>query len=234
MYGIGFFFIGDIIINNRVDFTTLQEQHKELLISNGYEQSSFKDGGTMIHPSITSGDTFNSFNGGGTHEQNPYGGIPQGNGNTVEHGETSFDTENGKFIYVINEYGGSITSIKKTDSGFEQIDLDSTLDKNYKGINKCADIHLSKDERFLYGSNRGENTIAVFKRNTVTGMLKKIQNTSVHGDWPRNFTLDSTGRFLLVANQRSHNISVFKINILSGKLKFLHDVKAASPVCLLF
>ena len=143
-------------------------------------------------------------------------------------------TENGKFIYVINEYGGSITSIKKTDSGFEQIDLDSTLDKNYKGINKCADIHLSKDERFLYGSNRGENTIAVFKRNTVTGMLKKIQNTSVHGDWPRNFTLDSTGRFLLVANQRSHNISVFKINILSGKLKFLHDVKAASPVCLLF
>lgn len=143
-------------------------------------------------------------------------------------------TENGKFIYVINEYGGSITSIKKTDTGFEQIDFDSTLDENYKGINKCADIHLSKDERFLYGSNRGENTIAVFKRNTVTGMLKKIQNISVHGDWPRNFTLDSTGRFLLVANQRSHNISVFKINILSGKLKFLHDVKAASPVCLLF
>lgn len=143
-------------------------------------------------------------------------------------------TENGKFIYIINEYGGSITSVKKTDSGFEQNDFDSTLDENYKGINKCADVHLSRDERFLYGSNRGENTIAVFKRNTTTGKIDKIQNISVHGDWPRNFTLDPTGKFMLVANQRSHNISVFSINIFSGKLKFLHEVKSPSPVCLKF
>lgn len=143
-------------------------------------------------------------------------------------------TENGKFIYIINEYGSSITSVKKTDSGFKQIDFDSTLDENYKGINKCADIHLSKDERFLYGSNRGENTIAVFKRNTVSGMIEKIQNMAVHGDWPRNFTLDPTGKFMLVANQRSHNISVFSISKFSGKLKFLQDVKMPSPVCLKF
>ncbi|MGB5417924.1 lactonase family protein [Algibacter sp.] len=143
-------------------------------------------------------------------------------------------TENGKFIYIINEYGGSITSVKKTDLGFEQIDFDSTIDETYEGINKCADIHLSNDERFLYGSNRGENTIAVFKRNTVTGMIEKIQNMSVHGDWPRNFTIDPTGKFMLVANQRSHNISVFRIHLLSGKLKFLYDIKAPSPVCLLF
>lgn len=143
-------------------------------------------------------------------------------------------SKNGNFIYIINEYGGSVTSVKKTDSGFEQIDFDSTLDENYTGKNKCADIHLSEDERFLYGSNRGENTIAVFKRNTKTGTLDKIQNMPVHGDWPRNFTLDPTGKFMLVANQYSENISVFTIDNSTGTLKFLHDVKVPSPVCLLF
>lgn len=143
-------------------------------------------------------------------------------------------TKDGDFIYIINEYGGSITSVKKTDSGFKQIDFDSTLDENYKEENKCADIHLSKDERFLYGSNRGENTIAVFKRNTKTGEIDKIQSISVHGDWPRNFTIDPTGKFLLVANKNSENISVFSIDNSSGKLKFLHDIKTPSPVCLLF
>jgi len=143
-------------------------------------------------------------------------------------------TKDGNFIYVINEYGGSITSIKRTDTGFEQIDLDSTLDKNYKGKNKCADIHLSKDERFLYGSNRGENSIAVFKRDTKTGMIEKIQSVSVHGNWPRNFTIDPTGKFMLVANKISENISVFSIDSDTGKLKFLHVAKAPHPVCLLF
>ncbi|CAH8284869.1 6-phosphogluconolactonase [Mariniflexile fucanivorans] len=143
-------------------------------------------------------------------------------------------SKNGTYIYIINEYGNSITSVKKTKNGFEQIDFDSTLDENYKGNNSGADIHLSKNERFLYASNRGENSIAVFKRNKKTGTLDKIQNISVHGDWPRNFTLDPTGKFLLVANRRSSNISVFSIDASSGKLTFLRDYKVPNPVCLLF
>ena len=143
-------------------------------------------------------------------------------------------TKNGEYIYVINEYGASITSIKRINNSFEQIDYDSTLDDNYKGENKCADIHLSKDERFLYGSNRGENTIAVFKRDIKTGDIVKIQNMSVHGDWPRNFTLDPSGKFLLVANKKSNNISVFNIDPETGMLSFLHSTDVPSPVCLLF
>lgn len=139
-----------------------------------------------------------------------------------------------KFIYIINEYGGSITTVKKTKSGLKKIDHDSTLDKNFKEKNKCADIHLSKDERFLYGSNRGENTIAVFKRNQKKGTIKKIQSISVHGDWPRNFTLDPSGKFLLVANKKSNNISVFKVNTNDGTLSFLHSADLPMPVCLLF
>lgn len=143
-------------------------------------------------------------------------------------------TKDGKFIYVINEYVGSITSVKKTENGFEQIDYDTTLDENYKGNNSCADIHLSKNELYLYGSNRGENTIAVFKRNKFDGTIEKIQTMPVHGDWPRNFTLDPSGKFLLVANQKSHNIAVFSIDPTSGELTFLKDAKAPTPVCLLF
>jgi 6-phosphogluconolactonase len=143
-------------------------------------------------------------------------------------------TKTGQFIYIINEYRSSVTSVKITESGFEQIDYDSTLEKNYKGKNSCADIHLSKNELYLYGSNRGENSIVIYKRNKLDGTIEKIQTMPVHGDWPRNFTLDPTGKFLLVANQRSHNITVFNVDIPTGKLTFLNEIKVPSPVCLLF
>lgn len=143
-------------------------------------------------------------------------------------------SNNGKFIYIINEYGSSITTAKRTKDGFKEVDFNTTLSDGYKGKNSCADIHLSPDERFLYGSNRGENSIAVFKRNTRNGKIKKIQNISVEGDWPRNFTLDPSGNFLLVANRRSNNISVFKIDKKSGLLSFLYKIDSPTPVHLLF
>ncbi|TYA70003.1 lactonase family protein [Seonamhaeicola marinus] len=143
-------------------------------------------------------------------------------------------TKDGNYVYIINELGCSISAGKRTSNGFDLIETVSTLPKDFKDKNSCADIHLSEDEQFLYGSNRGENTIAVFKRNAKTGSIKRIQNMSVHGDWPRNFTLDPSGNFLLVANQKSNNISVFKVNTSTGKLSFLYDVKTPTPVCLLF
>ena len=143
-------------------------------------------------------------------------------------------TKDGKFIYIINELSSTITSARKTENGFELIETVSTLDINFKGESYCADIHLSEDERFLYGSNRGENSIVVFKRDPNSGTLKKIQNISVNGDWPRHFTLDPSGKFLLVANQKSNTISVFKIDKTDGKLSFLSAIELSSPVCLLF
>ena len=143
-------------------------------------------------------------------------------------------TNDGQFIYIIDEYGNSITSAKQVNGKFEPLEHVSTLRDDFKGESNCADIHLSKDETFVYGSNRGENTIVVFKRNTQTGTLEKIQNEDVHGDWPRNFTLDPTGKFLLVANKKSNNISVFKIDQNTGKLSFLNSTDLPTPVCLLF
>ncbi len=143
-------------------------------------------------------------------------------------------SKNGEFLYIINEHGNSITSVQKTKDGYQEIDSDSTLSNDYKKENSCADIHLSKDERFVYASNRGENSIAVFKRDLNTGTLTKIQNSSVHGNWPRNFTLDPTGKFLLAGNQYSNNITVFRIDSSTGKLTFLHSYEITDPVCLLF
>ena len=139
-----------------------------------------------------------------------------------------------KYIYIINELNSTVSVLKKDNNSFVNIQNISTLSDNFKGESFCADIHLSKNERFLYGSNRGENSIVVFKRDKKNGTIQKIQSINVNGDWPRNFTIDPTGKFLLVANQRSKNISVYRVNKSSGKLSFLHSINTPTPVCLLF
>lgn len=143
-------------------------------------------------------------------------------------------SKKGKYIYVINELNSSITVFKKMNDTYRFIQNLSTLDDGFTGENSCADIHLSKNEEFLYGSNRGENSIAVFKRNKKNGMLEKIQTISVEGNWPRNFTLSPKDDFLLVANQKSKNISVFSIDKAIGTLTFKNNFNSPTPVCLLF
>lgn len=142
---------------------------------------------------------------------------------------------NGAFMYVINEHSSKITIFqKKWEGEFLKIASESTLAPNFKGDSYCADIHLSSDGKFLYGSNRGENSIVIFAVNESTGALTYIESVSVQGDWPRNFTLDPSDKFLLVANQKSDNITVFSRDIKSGTLNFLHEVSLPMPVCLEF
>ena len=143
-------------------------------------------------------------------------------------------SKKGKFIYVINELNSTVSVLKKGNESYANIQNISTLSDDFNNESFCADIHLSKNERVLYGSNRGENSIVVFKRNKKNGTLQKVQNISVHGDWLRNFTIAPNGKFLLVANQKSKNISVYKINKSSGELTFLHSIEAPTIVCLLF
>ncbi|MFK5957527.1 MAG: lactonase family protein [Lutibacter sp.] len=143
-------------------------------------------------------------------------------------------SKNGTYIYVINEYSSTVTVLKKEGEKYIKIQNINTLDESFEGESFGADIHLSNNESYLYGSNRGENSMVVFKRDTTTGTLQKIQNINVKGHWPRNFTLSPNGQFLLVANQKSKNISVFKIAINTGKLTYLYSEQAPTPVCLLF
>lgn len=139
------------------------------------------------------------------------------------------------FLYVINELNSTITVFSRDDKdSYTVIQTESTLAKDYQGDNSCADIHLSPDGRFLYGSNRGENTIAIFSVDESTGKISLVGRESVHGDWPRNFTIDPSGNYLLVANQKSDNISIFTRHAEEGTLRFVNDFKVSSPVCLVF
>ncbi|WP_372933723.1 lactonase family protein [Mariniphaga sediminis] len=142
---------------------------------------------------------------------------------------------NNKVIYVINELNSTITSFKKNGKTWEELQTISTLPEDFTKRSYCADIHVSPDGRYLYGSNRGHNSIAVFKIDNSTQMLEWQTSVSTEGDWPRNFVLSPDGKFMLVANQKSGNIVVFTINketglpVFSGK-----ELALPSPVCLDF
>jgi 6-phosphogluconolactonase len=151
-------------------------------------------------------------------------------------GPRHFDfSPDGLFIYLMNEMSSTVTVLKKGGGTYREVQTVSSLPKSYNGLKAGADIHIGSDGRFVYCSNRGHNSIAVFQRDKLTGMLTLIQNEPVQGDWPRNFAIAPDGRFLLVANQRSSNVTVFAIDHQTGGLTFIgRSTGIPSPVCLKF
>lgn len=144
---------------------------------------------------------------------------------------------NGKYLYVINELDSTIVTFgyNEQNGTLTLIDTVSTLPEDFSGVSYCADVHVSASGRFLYGSNRGHNSIVVFEIDQQTGKLKVVQHHSTEGDWPRNFALDPSGQFLLVANQRSDNIVTFSLDERTGQLTAKVDNhEIPSPVCLRF
>jgi 6-phosphogluconolactonase len=142
---------------------------------------------------------------------------------------------NGKVIYVINELNSTISVLKNESNVWSNIQNISTLPADFEGKSYCADIHISKDGKFLYGSNRGHNSIAVFNVDPNSNELTLKGTVSVEGDWPRNFVIAPNGKFMLVANQRSGNITIFKINTETGRPEFTgKEIKLPAPVCLEF
>ena len=142
---------------------------------------------------------------------------------------------NKKWIYVINELNCTVTLLQKNNkSKYVKESSISTLPEGYTNPNTCADIHISADGRFVYASNRGHNSIAIFEVNTNNGSLKIIGYESTKGDSPRNFSLSPDGEFLLVANQLTNNIVAFKRNQKTGQLEFISQIEASTPVCILF
>ena len=141
---------------------------------------------------------------------------------------------NNKWIYVINELDNTISLIKEKEGNYYVDSSISTLPKDFTGNSGTADVHVSKDGKFLYGSNRGHESIVIYKVNKENGTLKTIGFQSVLGKHPRNFSLSPNEDFLLVANRDTDNIISFKRDSLTGKLAFVSEVSAPSPVCILF
>jgi 6-phosphogluconolactonase len=141
---------------------------------------------------------------------------------------------NGKFAYVISELDNTISTFQIAENKeFKLLSILSSLPADFDGYSATADIHISSDGKFLYGSNRGHNSIAIFKV-LENGSLKSIGFESTRGDHPRNFSLSPDEKFLLVANKNTNNIVCFQRDSQSGLLTFVDEVKAPSPVCILF
>ncbi|HVN56768.1 MAG TPA: lactonase family protein [Bacteroidales bacterium] len=143
--------------------------------------------------------------------------------------------ESGSVMYVIGELNSTMTVLKRdNEKGLVAVQTISTLKEGDTVKNACADIHIGKSGTFLYGSNRGDNSIVVYSiRND--GSLQLTGQTGCGGNWPRNFTIDPSGKFMLVGNQKSNNIAVFKIDEKNGMPAVkVNDLKLHSPVCLKF
>jgi 6-phosphogluconolactonase len=123
---------------------------------------------------------------------------------------------NGTKFYLINELSSTIMVFNVTENGFlDLVQTLSTVREDFAGKNSCAEILIGKNGDFLYGSNRGENSIVVFRIGD-DGLLSLSGHSSCGGDWPRSFAIDPSGLFLLSGNQKSDTISVFRINKKTG------------------
>jgi 6-phosphogluconolactonase len=171
------------------------------------------------------------------HESGKFSLIPDGIAKLAEGaGPRHFTfSSDGTKMYVINELNSTISFFTVNNSGnLTLVQTVSTLAEGFQGKSYCADIHIGKSGEFLYGSNRGENTIVTF-RIGADGKLTLAGTTPCGGEWPRNFVIDPSGKALLVGNQNTGNISFFgideKTGLPTGPAK---DYKVKSPVCLKF
>lgn len=142
---------------------------------------------------------------------------------------------NGKFAFVINELDSTVSALDYNAKlgTLKEIQTVSTLPGNFSLSNTTADIHVTPNGKFLYGSNRGHDSIAAFKIDEKNGRLEFIEHISTGGKRPRNFTIDPTGKFLLAANQDTNNIVVFRIDERTGKLQTTgNSAEVSTPVCL--
>lgn len=144
---------------------------------------------------------------------------------------------NDEYVYVINELDSTVTVLRyDEDKGtLSEIESVSTLPRDFSGTSYCADVHVSPNGKFLYGSNRGHDSIVVFTIDGDNGRLSQLEHVPTGGKWPRNFTIDPKGEFLLVANQRTDNVVTFRIDPKTGSLKPTgKSVEIPAPVCLKF
>jgi len=144
---------------------------------------------------------------------------------------------NRRWVFVINELDSTVTSFAydSKQGALSPVQNISTLPEGYKGINHPAHILVAPSGRFLYGSNRGFDSIVIFSVNPDTGRLAFVGHQWTLGQTPRNFNLDPSGNFLYVGNQNSDNIAVFRVDRSSGKLASTgHFTAAGQPVCFVF
>ena len=142
----------------------------------------------------------------------------------------------GKFAYVINEMHSTVTAFDYDAVGaLHPLQTISTLPKTFAGENTAAEIEVHPSGKFLYASNRGHDSIAVFAIDLNKGTLTLVEYASTKGQGPRNFEIAPGGRLLFAANEKADNVVVFHINQQTGRLTPTGKVlDVAQPVCVKF
>ncbi len=142
----------------------------------------------------------------------------------------------GRFAYAINELDSTLNAYAVSGGGaLTELQSLSTLPAGFAETNYCADVHVSSDGRFVYGSNRGHDSLAIFEIDPNSGLLTARGHAATGGHWPRNFALAPDGASVLVANQESEDIHVLSRNARTGALgKAVRLLKTGKPVCVLF
>lgn len=163
----------------------------------------------------------------------PHGAAPLSPGSGPRH--LAFDPA-GRHVYVINELSSTITAFRYDADGgaLHTLETVPTLPAGFAGASSTAEVAVSADGRFVYGSNRGHDSLAVF-RTGADGRLTLVGHVGAGGRTPRHFCLDPSGRWLLVAHQDSDSIAVFRVDPESGLPADTGGrVAVSKPVCLLF
>ena len=142
----------------------------------------------------------------------------------------------GQRLYSINELDSTVTVLRYDAStgDLETVQTITTLPAGFEGESWTAEIAVSPDGRFLYGSNRGHDSLAVFAADAASGRLTPVAHVPTGGHWPRHFSIDTSGRWLLAANQRSDSVVLFRLDPDSGRpVPAGETVTVPSPVCVL-
>ena len=143
----------------------------------------------------------------------------------------------GRFVYLLSEVGSTVTVFAYNAAGgaLHEIQSLSALPDGFSGHNDAAEIAIGRSGKFLYTSNRGDDSIVVFAIDPARHTLKLVARVPTLGKTPRNFAIDPSGNYLLAANQDSDNIVVFKIDPKTGiPAPTGQVVQVSSPVCILF
>lgn len=140
----------------------------------------------------------------------------------------------GHYAYVINEMGSTVTAFnyRADDGRMHEIQTVSTLPSDFHGSNTGAAIAVHPNGRFVYASNRGDNSIAIFSVDASTGRLTVVGHQPCGGKTPRDFCVDPTGAYLIVANQDTNNVVEYRIDAGTGRLSATgSQIDVDRPVC---
>ena len=143
----------------------------------------------------------------------------------------------GHFVFLINEMGSTLTvfAYDAKRGALKELQTVSTLPEGFAGNNSCAEVQVHPSGRFVYGSNRGHDSIAVFGFAAKAGKLTCLEHQPTQGKTPRHFALDPSGQWLLAENQDSDNVVVFRIAAKTGRLSATgQTVAVGAPTCAVF